>query len=81
MEDVSLTPEEQLAIERQIRREEIISHAEKVWDAVEALHGWTKRVKREWSTTNMGLVRRIGPWEVYTRFSRETWLMESYPSD
>jgi hypothetical protein len=77
MEDVPLTPEEQLAKDHQVRREQIISRAEKAWEEVEVIHCWTMRVKREWSVANMGLGRRIGPWEVYTRFSRDTWLGES----
>jgi hypothetical protein len=79
MEEVLLTPEEQLLKDHYARREEIISHAHRVWDAVEDLHGWTVRVKREWFSAHTGLGRRIGPWEVYTRESGDTWLRESFP--
>jgi hypothetical protein len=79
MEEVPLTPEEQWAKDLQDREDLCISIAEKSWRDVEAIHGWTERGRFEWSVANSGLGRPTGPWEIYTRLSRDTWLRDVYP--
>jgi hypothetical protein len=78
MEEVSLTPAEQLLRDHTARRDAHFSHAHAVWTAIYDLHGWTKRVQRKWKSANTGLGRLTGPWRVLTQESRDTWFRESF---
>jgi hypothetical protein len=61
MDEVSLTPDEQLLRDFNARRDAFFSHPYAVWTAIYDLHSWTKRVQREWKSANTGLGRRTYP--------------------
>jgi hypothetical protein len=81
MKEMILTPAEQVLRDHNARREKMFSHAHAVWTAVYDLHGWTKRVQREWFSANTGRGRLTGPWKVYTNESRDAWFRESFPPE
>jgi hypothetical protein len=68
-DDVALTHEEHLLRDYNARRDAFFSHPLAVWNAMYDLHGWTKRVQRDWKSANTGLGRHTYPWRILTHGS------------
>jgi hypothetical protein len=88
-EEINTTPpENQLPEEDRIRltdlwrrQRESEARAEKVWKDLEAFHGWTDRGREAWDIAHHGnLGRRNPPWEIYSRVSRDHYLLKMFPT-
>jgi hypothetical protein len=79
--DLQLPEEDRLRqIDLRRRQDESEVQSEKVWKDLEDFHGWTDRGRHAYNLAHHGnLGRRNPPWEVFTRVSRDHYLLYMYP--
>jgi hypothetical protein len=62
------------------RQHECERRAEELWSALEEMHGWTALAKHTWRVAHLGPPVIVPPWQVYTRVSRDVWLVNIWPT-